>query len=468
MAGVDKIITFSLALQAPVSLALDFDVALVLAATPREASWPGSELSRIYSADTLDGDFAAGTLPRLAAARYFAQTEAGKPRLLQVGRLTSAPSQIWDVGVNGAALSLTDYAFMLRGEDSNGDPFEHEIAITSDGSASILEVVTALQGEVSALAIPGVTAAVSGGTLCRVTGAAGTWVTIALEDATGKGYGPYNITNNLLTLTVAAADTGTALADQLAAIALERPGFYGIVNPYQGKVFATAAAAWTESNKRLLLAIDSATATATSVLSGATDFAAAMKTAAYLRTAVLHHHRPHEMADAAWFGTRLPAVPGTEDWMMSTLKGVTPTTLTTTHDSNIEARNANWYGYIGADGNTWEGKVASGHFIDYIRFRDRVEARCNEGIYRLHKNLASRAKKVPGNDTGLIMGRGALIEVLDQMVKDGSLTSFDVSVPRQVDRSEADRAARKVSGVVIQAVSSSSVHHWEVEGVLTQ
>lgn len=469
MAGVDKIITFSLSLQAPVALALNFDVAALIAATPRESSWATSELSRVYSDDTLDGDFAASTTPRRLAARFFAQAEAGRPRRIQVIRLTSAPSQVWDVGVNGSALSSTDYAFMLEGEDSSGDPFSEEVAITSDGSATIAEIVTALAAAVTALSISGVTAAAAASnTVCRVTGAAGTCVNIALEDASGKGYGPYNLTNNLLTLTVAAADPSTAIADQLAAAVLQVPGFYGLLNPYQGKAFASAAALWTESNKRLLLQLDSDTATATSVLSGATDFAAAMKLAAYLRTIVLHHHRPHEAADAAWFGNRLPAVPGTEDWMMSTLAGCTPTPLTTTHNTNIEARNANWYGYIGADGNTWEGKVAGGYFIDYIRFRDRVEARCNEGIYNLHKSLAVRAKKVPGNDTGLLMGRGALVEVLDQMVKDGSLSSFDVSTPRQVDRSSADKATRNVSGVVIRAVSSSSIHHWDVEGVLAQ
>lgn len=468
MAGIDRIFDFSLSLDAPALLGADFDVAGCVSFSPREASWSTGELTRAYDNDELDGDYAAGTPERIYAASYFSQTEAGKPRRFQILRGTVAPSQVWDVGVNGAAQNSKKYAFRLYGLDSNGDAFDHEIDYTSDASATVLEIVTGLADDVTAKAIPGVTAAVQASTLTRVTGAAGTWVTIQLEDADGVGYGPYNVTNNLLTLAVSAANPATAIATQLDACVLERPGFYGILNPYQGEAFSTAVAAWTEANKRLYLALDSVTATATSVLSGATDLAADIHGLAYLRTFVLHHHRPFQAADAAWFGARLPAIPGTESWAMSTLSGVTPTPLTTTHDSNIEARNANSYGFIGSAGNTWEGKVASGHYIDFIRFRDRVEARCNEAIYDLHKSMGARAKKVPGNDAGLLLARGALTEALDQMVRDGSLTSFSVSVPKQVDRSSADRAARLVTGVVIEAEASSAIHKYEATGVLTQ
>lgn len=468
MAGLEKLIVFNLALQAPVLPGVNFDTAAILSFSPRESSWSTSEKTRLYTTDDLGGDFASGTPERIYAARYLAQTEAGRPRSLMVMRGSDAPSQVIDVGVV-AAISGKDYIFMAEGIDDDGEPFSEEVAFTATTNV----VADVIAGLVAAFpTISGVTAASAAtNTLCRVTGVAGTWLALSLKSSAGVITGPYNPENNLLTISSTAAEPSTEVADQMDAIVAERKGFYGILNPYEGCNFALALANWVEGHERLLLQQDSSTAGITSVLSGAQDFMAQGQGLTLLRTAGIHHNLPKQAVAAGWMGCRLPAFPGTADWVMSEPTGVTPTYLTPTHDANLAERSGNSFGFIGADGNTWPGDTLGGVPIDYIILRDKVKATTEEAIYNLHKSMGRRGKKVPSGTAGLLMGRGAVKDALEQLTKEPNraLESFDISFPRQVDRSAEDISTRNVSGVVITAKATSSIRTYhDVTGILTQ
>ena len=110
---------------------------------------------------------------------------------------------------------------------------------------------------------------------------------------------------------------------------------------------STGAAAWCESNERLLLASFSDTASATTAYSGGTDALHTLAAAGYSYTAGMWHPRDYEWFDAAKLGYFLPLEPGSDNWRLKTYVGVTACNFTGTQYTNLIARRAALYYVLG-------------------------------------------------------------------------------------------------------------------------
>ena len=169
--------------------------------------------------------------------------------------------------------------------------------------------------------------------------------------------------------------------------------------------------------------------------------------------------------ECAWSGYMLPSDPGSETWKFKALAGVVPvpkTILTPTEEANALAKNANLYTPLAGVGHTHEGNMASGRFIDIQRGIDWIEARIAEEI----ANRVLNTPKVPYSDAGMAIFEGDIAKVLDLAVTngilgpilDGSGDFYRITIPKVATQLTADRAARTVKGITVQAQMAGAVH----------
>lgn len=432
-----------------------FGTALILSGTSYSGTgtgWNTSELTRVYSdIDEVGDDFGATTPEYLAAAAYFSADNP--PDEVVIGKYSAAPALKYTFGPL-QTLDSTTYKFAVNGQT---------VSYTSDSDVDSTddEIVTGLKAAFDALAISGITSSLQGSAgskRLQLLGTAGVYFYPTLI-VSGVNYGPGQNALGLLDMLAATAEPGTAVATQIANIRAERDSWYAVINPYPGLALNTAIAAYVESAEKFFLAVEPSTDMITHVLSGATDLAAALKTLSYSRTLVIYHNQPVQFPDAAWLGLMLPVEPGTDNWANASLSGVTPSVLTSTHISNIEDKNGNWYQTLGGYNVTFGGTMADGTFADFERWYDKLVQRWREEVAA---TIVGRSPgKVPQNDRGISLVYGALFGVLDHEASpavEAIEPDFTLTPPMFADISSADRADRLLSGFEADLVYTGAVN----------
>lgn len=430
---ISDVVTVNISAAQPGVPRAGFGIPLILSAT---AAWP--ERTRTYTGIAGVGeDFATTSIEYLLASALFAQNP--KPRSIMIGRLGNKPTQrrkITPTAVNGATYEVR--------------VGENTAEYTADGSATVAEITAGLTSAINALTGDTCTAA-DVTTHLTVTGnTAGDWDDVEVMDV------------NLLSIEQDHADPG--VATDLAAILLESGAWYAIINPYNSKAMAVAIAGWAEANERLFLCDSQDTPIITSVVSGATDVAAAMQTAAYSKTTVWYHPSPGDALAAALGGRLLPTTPGSETWKFKTLRGVDPVVMTSTHRTNLLAKNANSYYEIVSGRNiTFEGKVADGEWIDVIRGIDWLKSDIGSTVF----DALATPDKVPFDDDGIAVVEGAVRASLTRGIKNKLLTADPapvVEAPDVADVDPADKAARNLPDVTFSATLAGAIHATTITG----
>lgn len=436
-----------------------FGVPMVLSCSS-STSWTTSEIFRTYSsAAAVLVDFPATTPEYRAALRLFGQKK--RIQRMGIGRLSSKPTLIRDVGVNGSQKASTRYAFVV---EYNGN--EYLVQFTSTSSPATDEVVTGLKTALDAIsALTGVITTSlpgsSGSKRLSTTAAAGVSFDIKLYDADGVNFGPGG--KDLMTLAGIAADPGTPIATQLTDLLNASKLWYAIHNPYYGKALALAIGAWAEANERVYVQASPDTDIAETVPSGATDFVATVKANSLFRTMPFYHHDPASYQDAAFLGRVLPENPGSYTGAMKTLSLTTPSELTDGQIDNIvsqddiSAKNGNVYVELGGVGKVLNGKVGGGEWFDVVVFRDWFAARLRERCLRLHDQL----NKIPFTDAGIKLFESEIRAQGRDGIKVGGINP-DVpptfSTPLEADISDADKANRVLPDLNAEFELSGAIH----------
>jgi len=152
------------------------------------------------------------------------------------------------------------------------------------------------------------------------------------------------------------ADAGGAngIAADLTAIKEQTDEWY-VLNPTNlGKDVQIAAAAWTETQKKIML---SSTADYDVLDPNEQVNDLFSKLSIYARTAMQWSHVSGEkFLGAGWGGTVLPYTPGKATWKFKTLNGTETTPLSDTDKATIEAKGGNWYVTEAGSGHHWPGK----------------------------------------------------------------------------------------------------------------
>lgn len=430
--GIEEIVKVDIVLGTKSVTRAGFGTAMILSA---EAPFP--DAVRTYkSLKAVAADFATTTSVYKFAQKLFGQEL--KPKQIKVGKRTALVAQTQVVKI----LNAVDGGFTV---EVNGVAFTHVAA-----GETIAQIRTALIALINAGAEP-VTAA---------NGVAADEILLT-ADVAGQGFGIVAVTANLQ-LTTAVANNGVE-NDLIAADNADKD-WYALILTSDLDVDVKAAAAWIETQRKIF---GTAQSTAGIIAAGNTDIASFLKGKGYFRTFIMYATDQASGAEAAWFGNCLPRNPGSETWKFKTLVGITADDLLTdTQVGNAQGKNCNLYRTIGGVGVTSEGVVASGEYIDTIRFRDWLQAQIEENVFA---TLVS-VPKIPYTDNGLAVLQNIIDAQLKRGVDAGGLTNDpkpEVVIPKVADIPVLDRQARKVPVIEFYATLAGAVHSMDILGTLT-
>lgn len=383
-----------------------------------------------------------------AITNYFSQTP--HPRTVKVGRRTVSKinikvSSLIPSGVYSFKVGATTYSF------------------TADATPLATEIVTGLAAAVTA-DLSNVVSAVANADVLELT-----------YDTPATPAAVTTLTNLFFYSII--GDTTTVAAD-LTAINNEDAAWYGLVMAERIKQAQLDAAAWTEARVKLFgTCSDEADILNASL---ATDIISVLGDANYFRTFISYSaNAATQYPEAAWMGRVFTIQPGAETWALKRLAGITADRLTSTQKNTIFNKGGNTFEfYTGTNTNTEfsltnNGKVASGEWIDVIRFRDWLADHIQTNMVQMMINR----DKVPYTDPGIQLLannlRGSLRDgqqvggiAPDELDADGNVVpGFIMTVPLASEINAVDKASR-ILDLSFVARLAGAVHVVEITGAL--
>lgn len=415
------------------------------------AAW--AERTRTYGQYTdVLADFPNTTGPeaRLAAA-YFGQSPS--PSKLMIGRGANKPTKVMSLSSISPTTALT-YTYKLL---VKGDGFaDATVTFISDANPTDAEYAAGIVAALNGVAGKNFTAAGAASPVTITGNAAGGWFNVEVDDVAHQ------------TITETTADPG--IAADLTAITAENPNWYLLLTAFNSKLYGVAAAAAVEAMAfRVYVAGTSDSSTVLNASSGTADLMDQVKTNAYGRTLVQYHKNAASFPDAALAGARLWTNPGAESWMPLPLAGIATFTMTSTHRTNITARNGNSYELVAGIGVTFQGMTGDGKFIDTRRFLDWLSSTIQLMVFAAQVAAAQQGSKIPMTDPGIAQIESQVRGGLELGVASGGLiaSTIVVSVPTAASISSADRTARTLNNVKFSATYQSPTNKVNINGSVT-
>lgn len=308
-----------------------------------------SERARTYSNFTaVAEEFKSGTAVYEAASRYFGQELV--PATIVIGR-----KQV--NGVDGSVATVSDnteYKLVVNGTS---------VTITSDATATAVEIVAALKTAFTTAAIAGVnfTDNLDG--------------TFDLDVATPGAAWSVTASSNLNLVNKASTETW---ADAITAVEQENSQWIALNAATHADADILEIAEAIEAREKIYITSTSSSAVKTSVT---TDLASQLKALGYQKTALMWKADANEnYPECAWTAYQLQPLPGSNTWAYKTLTGTSVDKLTGTETTNLKNKNVNTYENIGGVNATTGGKMVGGEYIDIMvgvlwltaRMRERI------------------------------------------------------------------------------------------------
>lgn len=418
-----------------------FGVPMILSHSNSSDSWDVGE-SRIYSSlSGVEADFPILTGPEYRAAVAMFSQPTRVPKIV-IGRGANKPTQAYSLAFTAANSKV--YSLRVSGEGVT----ETTVSYTSDASATLAEIAGGLVAALNGVVGANYLAAGASSPITITASDPGDWFSV--EIISGPG----------MEIEQTHADPGVA-AD-LSAILTNRHGWYALDTHYNSNAYVLAAAAWAEANQKLYAAATNETKAKTVAAGAGTDTGDDLKTLNRDKTVCLYSAAPDHMLSSAMLGLMLPSDPGTETWAHKRPVGVPYSKLTDTQRANLEDKNILFYENA-ADGLnvTWEGKVASGEWIDTIRLIDNVYDEVSKRVLE----VISGPLKLPFTDLGISAIEGAVRGAMGAFEARGAIDSgWTVSAPLLGDVPTIDRANRILREVEFSCRVSGAIHKADIRG----
>jgi hypothetical protein len=407
------------------------------------AAW--AERVRSYgSLADVGEDFATTTPEYMAAQVFFGQS----PRLqtLKIGRGALPPTQRYTLSI-GTPVNSHTYTINVVGEGYTGTA-----SYTSDASATDGEIVVGLVAALNAVSGNNYTAAGTTSPFTVTADAAGDWFSLEVANA--------DIAN--MAASQNHADPG--IATDLAAIALEDPEWYALATVYNSKALVAAASAWVNAQSKIYVYDASDTTCVTTVVASADDTFEDGFDAAYGRVSGHYHPDPSDFFACGLMGRCLPLEPGSETWALKRLSGPSTVSLTSTHRTNILARNANSYERVSGIGSTFYGTMFDGEYIDVVRGLDWLQDDMQASVFEV---LAGN-DKIPYTNAGIAVVENAIKGSLQRAEGRGIIAAgWVVTVPDVSAIADADKTARRLPDLKFTATLAGAVHSTVITGVVS-
>lgn len=264
--------------------------------------------------------------------------------------------------------------------------------------------------------------------------------------------------------------TDPGIATDLDAIKLANNDWYGLALATASKAIQEAAAAWIEATPKMACW---RTSDWRAPDSGETsDVGDNLMGLSYARSVTFYRkHATHDYADVGLLADRFPHDPGSPPgaggtWHAKPVKGILADNLTDTEKANLRAKHYVCYVETASVSHTLDGKTASGEYADVTRFIDWTNVRIQEGIATIELS----AERIPGTDSGISQIGTAVQKVLDRGVIAGGFSGDPypvITLPKQIDRSTADKADRVLNDVLWSAELAGAIHLTNVSGTVS-
>lgn len=405
----------------------------------------GAEKIRDYTDnDDVATDYASWPGVLAAATAFFAQSP--RPTTLAIGRLLTASTKKYKI--TPTAANSTQYQLTFKSAAGT-----ETASYTSDGTATVAEICAGLTTAINLTA--GLFTAVNNTTYVEVD-----------ADSSGYWFSAMASTAALL-LAIQEVTTGgsASIAAELAGIANERDGWYGLVVQDHDETTVANVAAYAETVTKVY---GTSTSDPDSLTTSTTDVLSDLETAAYKRTFALWHQDPQSYPEMAWMSEEFPYTPGSRTWFAKQLSGISASDsyLSATNVTNLSGKQANTIRSFGGIAITKGGTMASGRFIDVTLGTDWLTARMQERVLAKLINLP----KVPYTDAGLVVLENEVRAQVQEAITEQVLAddeNIEFSTTAVADQNPNDRTARIVRGVNFKARLAGAVHNVFIQGVVT-
>ena len=380
-----------------------------------------------------------------ALSTGFSQTP--RPSVIKVGRRT-----VTKIVLTASELvNLGKYSFKVN---------DKEYSFTASDSPSAAAIATGLAAVVAEDGSALITAAASSDVL-------------NISWKNNSEIGALTMGSNMMISSTEASKTTGDVAKDLAEICNEDNSWYGLVTIERDLETQQEVAEWTEANTKLYLT-SSSDAKCWSA-SDDTDLLSVMQKKQYYRTITMAHKESEEYPEVAWPCVNFSYEPGSETWALKQLSGVTTQNFTATQINAINKKNGNYFEkYHDNISLTNPGKVASGEWIDVIRFRDWLVDKIQTDQVQMMINR----KKLPYTDAGIQTAVNTLRKSLQEGQNIGgiapdeldennnSIPGFEIRYPLASEVSDNDKAARKLT-IYFRGRLAGAIHAGDIQGTLS-
>lgn len=444
MATLDDIVLVQIALQTTGVARGNFGTPMIVAPL---MTFP--ERVRVYTSYSAAAEDYLPPSVLTALSDAFGQTP--RPSQIKVGRRAVLNAIVTPT----SAITLANYTIKVGAQT---------YTYTATGAPTISEICVGLAAVITADTDEIITAVTVGGVGAE-TGIQIAWIGASIDSI--------SLLANLQWGTISPLVAASAVADDLNAIANEDQSWYGLVMVERLKQTQLDAAEWTEANDRLFItATDEAGVLDAGVT---TDLISVLKNTRYFRTAALFHtNAATEYPDAAWAARVFTIQPGAETWALKGLASVTPSPLTGTQKQTVANKGGNTFEFYQSQiALTNPGKVASGEWIDVIRFRDWLKDTIQVNMVQMMINR----DKVPYTDAGIQLCVNNLRKSLQEGQNVGGIApdeldannntvpGFVITYPRSVELAPSIKASRTLS-LGFTARLAGAIHIVEITGAL--
>ncbi|QEQ94912.1 hypothetical protein pEaSNUABM56_00113 [Erwinia phage pEa_SNUABM_56] len=152
------------------------------------------------------------------------------------------------------------------------------------------------------------------------------------------------------------------------------------------------------------------------------------------------------------------------------MSGVVAPELTLTQRANIWGQNVNFYRTINGVGAFWEGKVASGQYVDVIRFGHWMKYRTEESLFAYMSRRSNLGLSVKMSDDDLPNLKSVMMNSpINTGIANGAiLTGYDetnkvfydpvITIPTRSSIPSNDLATRTLNNVKVEVVYNGALH----------
>lgn len=254
----------------------------------------------------------------------------------------------------------------------------------------------------------------------------------------------------------------------LQAIRKENDLWYGIAITSRNPEDVLAVADWAESAEKLF-----GTVVSQDAFDGKNtqDVASQLKAKNMTHTFVLVSTHPEQFYEVALMSRCFTVYPGGETWANKELTVVTADELLESQYDAARKKNASTYEVFNGDFPlTQTGKVASGEWIDVIRFGDWLKAEMQADVV----SALTNANKIPYTDEGIGIIKNAMLSSLalgrsrggiapDSLDENGEvLPSWVITAPLAREISGNNKGQRVLKDVGCKARLAGAIHNVEI------